>query len=180
MYASVELAADVGSRLQVPASAIVYTGPRRLVFVDLGEGRFRPQEVHIGNEAGGMFEVLDGLKAGDQVATSGVFLIAAEARISTAAKYWDNQADGADAGQDAKMVSPPSAPAPNLPPAMKAPALAPNLPPAMKAPVPAPLHSAAPAAGFTCPMHASVKQAGPGKCPICGMDLVPISGGAKP
>jgi Cu(I)/Ag(I) efflux system membrane fusion protein len=167
MYASVELAADVGSRLQVPASAIVYTGPRRLVFVDLGEGRFRPQEVHIGTEADGMFEVLDGLKAGDQVATSGVFLIAAEARISTAAKYWDNQTDRADAGEDAKMASPP-------------PALAPNLAPAMKAPAPAPPHSAAPAAGFTCPMHASVKQAGPGKCPICGMDLVPISGGAKP
>lgn len=91
MYAKVELALDMGSRLQVPASAIVYTGPRRLVFVDLGQGRFRPQEVHVGAEAGGMYEVLQGLKAGDQVATSGVFLIAAEARISTAAKYWDSE-----------------------------------------------------------------------------------------
>ncbi|HWZ87944.1 MAG TPA: efflux RND transporter periplasmic adaptor subunit, partial [Polyangiaceae bacterium] len=38
MYAQVELASDLGPRLQVPASAIVYTGPRRLVFVDLGAG----------------------------------------------------------------------------------------------------------------------------------------------
>jgi Cu(I)/Ag(I) efflux system membrane fusion protein len=46
--------------------------------------------VHVGVEAEGMFEVLSGLAAGDAVATSGVFLIAAEARISTAASYWDS------------------------------------------------------------------------------------------
>lgn len=28
------------------------------------------------------------------------------------------------------------------------------------------------ASQWTCPMHPNVKQAGPGKCPICGMDLV--------
>ena len=105
MYANVELASDKGSRVQVPASAIVYTGPRRLVFVDLGEGRFRPQEVHVGSEADGMFEVLDGLKVGDMVATSGVFLIAAEARISTAAKYWDSEPEMADAGEAPRMGS---------------------------------------------------------------------------
>ncbi|HTE45019.1 MAG TPA: hypothetical protein VK636_07230, partial [Gemmatimonadaceae bacterium] len=83
------LTAEIGSRVQVPASALVYTGPRRLVFVDLGGGRFKPQEVRVGTEANEMYEVLEGLKVGDKVATSGVFLIAAEARISTAAKYWD-------------------------------------------------------------------------------------------
>jgi membrane fusion protein, copper/silver efflux system len=89
MYASVSLASDLGSRVQVPAAAVIYTGPRRLVFVDLGDGRFRPQEVRLGAEANGMYEVMTGLSPGDQVATSGVFLIAAEARITTAARYWD-------------------------------------------------------------------------------------------
>jgi Cu(I)/Ag(I) efflux system membrane fusion protein len=89
MYASVQLASKPEPRVQVPASAVVYTGPRRLVFVDLGEGRFRPQEIRVAAEAGGMYEVLEGLNPGDRVATSGVFLIAAEARISTAAKYWE-------------------------------------------------------------------------------------------
>ncbi|HEY3233770.1 MAG TPA: efflux RND transporter periplasmic adaptor subunit [Polyangiaceae bacterium] len=87
MYASVELASEPKPRVQVPASAVVYTGPRRIVFVDLGEGRFRPQEVQVGMEADGMYEVLSGLSPGDVVATSGTFLIAAEARIRTAAKY---------------------------------------------------------------------------------------------
>jgi hypothetical protein len=27
---------------------------------------------------------------------------------------------------------------------------------------------------FWCPMHPDVRSAGPGKCPVCGMDLVPI------
>jgi Cu(I)/Ag(I) efflux system membrane fusion protein len=97
MYASVEIAADPAPSLQVPASAVVYTGPRRLVFLDLGQGRFRPQEVRVGTEADGKYEVLEGLHAGDTVATSGVFLIAAEARITTATKYWENSNDTPDA-----------------------------------------------------------------------------------
>jgi Cu(I)/Ag(I) efflux system membrane fusion protein len=88
MYATATLGADLGPRVQVPSAAVVYTGPRRLVFVDVGPGRFRPQEIAVGAESGGMYEVLCGLEAGDQVATSGVFLIAAEARIRTASKYW--------------------------------------------------------------------------------------------
>jgi Cu(I)/Ag(I) efflux system membrane fusion protein len=165
MYASVELASDMGSRVQVPASAIVYTGPRRLVFVDLGAGRFRPQVVRVGTEADGMYEVLEGLQAGDRVATSGVFLIAAEARISAAAKYWDSEpTDTTDAGPSPAIAASEHAMPPMTPPAA---------PSAMR------MNTAPPAAGFTCPMHPSVKAAGPGKCPICGMNLVPVSGGAK-
>ena len=28
---------------------------------------------------------------------------------------------------------------------------------------------------YTCSMHPSVKEAAPGKCPICGMDLIPVT-----
>lgn len=104
MYASVELSADLGPRVQVPASAVVYTGPRRLVFVDLGQGRFRPTEIQVGTESNGMYEVLSGLSAGDSVATSGVFLIAAEARITTAANYWDSS--DVDAGSPLRGAAP--------------------------------------------------------------------------
>lgn len=89
-YATVELAAELGPRLQVPTSAVVYTGPRRLVFRDLGHGKFAAQEVQLGSQAGDMYEVLSGLHEGELVATSGVFLIAAEARIRTAAEYWSS------------------------------------------------------------------------------------------
>jgi Cu(I)/Ag(I) efflux system membrane fusion protein len=108
MFVNVELATDLGSHVQVPAAAIVYTGPRRLAFVDVGEGRFRPQEVRVGTESNGMYEVLEGLRPGDVVATSGVFLIAAEARISTAAQYWEASPDTSDAGGMPMQESAPS------------------------------------------------------------------------
>jgi Cu(I)/Ag(I) efflux system membrane fusion protein len=113
MYASVALSSDLGTRVQVPAASVVYTGPRRLVFVDIGAGRFRPTEVQVGTESNGMVEVLAGLSPGDQVATSGVFLIAAEAQISTAAKYWDTTS-AADAGAPSEGMPP----GPNAPPAV--------------------------------------------------------------
>jgi Cu(I)/Ag(I) efflux system membrane fusion protein len=112
MFANVELAEDLGPRLEVPAGAVVYTGPRRLVFVDLGQGRFRPQEIHVGGESSSMYEVLDGLRAGDVVATSGVFLIAAEARIRTAAKYWEPMSE--DGGAAMPMPSSSAAPMPKV------------------------------------------------------------------
>lgn len=111
MYASVTLGTDLGPRVQVPSAAIVYTGPRRLVFVDLGQGRFRPEEVSVGAESNGMYEVLSGLKPGDQVATSGVFLIAAEARITTASKYWDSSASPMEGGaMDLQLLPRPGTP----------------------------------------------------------------------
>ncbi len=173
MYASVELSTDLGRCVQVPTAAVVYTGPRRLVFVDLGRGRFRPTEVKLGTESNEMYEVLSGLSAGDAVATSGVFLIAAEARITTAAKYWDS-APEAPAARDSPPAFEPtstSGPAAAIPATLR--------PAARTAPTPSPpsAHSgpkAAPTSGdYTCPMHPEVHSAVPGKCPRCGMDLVP-------
>ena len=47
----------------------------------------------------------------------------------------------------------------------------------------APIESATPATSaaaeiFTCPMHPNIRQPGPGRCPICGMELVTAAGGA--
>src|SRR5581483_9411641 len=119
--------------------------------------RFRPTEVQVGTQSDGRYEVLGGVAPGDLVATSGVFLIAAEARIRTTAKYWDGTTE-----PDAAAPPPASAP-PAMPPA--APKAAPRL---ASAPP-----SATPAQDFTCPMHPEVHSPTPGKCPKCGMDLVP-------
>ncbi|HET9931544.1 MAG TPA: efflux RND transporter periplasmic adaptor subunit, partial [Polyangiaceae bacterium] len=164
MYASVELASAAEPRVQVPAAAVVYTGPRRLVFVDLGEGRFKPQEVRVGTEANGMYEVLSGVKPGDTVATSGVFLIAAEARISTAAKYWDKVPEGAEGEiPPSGGASMPSAMPMNAAPMPKR--AAPKMPPAAPAmgraaPVASSAASSS-AAVYTWPMHPEVKSPTP-------------------
>ena len=85
MYADVELAGAARQSLMVPESAVLYTGPRTLVFVDLGGGRFRPREVRLGAKSAGAYEVLAGLREGDRVVTSGNFLLDAESRLTAPA-----------------------------------------------------------------------------------------------
>lgn len=88
MYANVEFQADLGDRILVPASAVLYAGPRRIVFVDLGEGRLRPREVRIGIGNGDVYEVLEGLEPGEQIVLSGNYLVASESRLKSALTQW--------------------------------------------------------------------------------------------
>lgn len=98
MYATVAFQIELGPRLQIPVSAVVYTGPRRLVFLDIGEGRLRPQEVTLGARNEDMVEVIRGLRAGQTVVASGNFLIAAESRIRSNAKFWTEERAGQSGG----------------------------------------------------------------------------------
>jgi membrane fusion protein, copper/silver efflux system len=88
MYAHVELAFDRGTPVVVPASAVLYAGPRRFVFLDLGDGRLRPQEVEVGHREGDLVEILSGVAPGDVVVASGTFLVASESRLRSALDQW--------------------------------------------------------------------------------------------
>jgi len=88
MFVDVLLTASRGKRLAIPQSAVLYVGDKRLVFVDLGDGRFAPREVALGAKAGDDVEVISGLAPGEIVVTSGNFLIASESRLQSAAKKW--------------------------------------------------------------------------------------------
>ena len=88
MFVDVVLGASIGKRLAVPESAVLYVGDKRIVFVDLGDGRFAPRAVTLGAKAGDYYEVLSGLEAGETVVTSGNFLIAAESKLKSAAQKW--------------------------------------------------------------------------------------------
>jgi Cu(I)/Ag(I) efflux system membrane fusion protein len=86
MFATIELASTLAKdRVLVPREAVTDTGLRRVAFVSMGEGRFEPRDVRVGAEAeGGMIEILDGLKPGEMVVTSGEFLLDSEARLREA------------------------------------------------------------------------------------------------
>jgi Cu(I)/Ag(I) efflux system membrane fusion protein len=88
MYADVELQRDLGLRLAVPEQAVLYAGERRFVFLDLGQGRLRPQPIEVGARAGDLLEVVSGLREGDVIVTSGNFLVAAESRLKLALEQW--------------------------------------------------------------------------------------------
>ncbi|HEX2163962.1 MAG TPA: efflux RND transporter periplasmic adaptor subunit, partial [Thermoanaerobaculia bacterium] len=88
MYANVELTTGLGERLVVPRSAVLHAGRRSFVFLDLGEGRLRPQQVETGVAEGEWVEVLSGVEEGDTVVASGNFLVAAESRLRSAIEQW--------------------------------------------------------------------------------------------
>ena len=87
MYATVDISAPAttdGSVLVVPDSAILNSGTQQVVLVARGQGRFAPRAVRIGAHGDGYTQVLDGLKAGEQVVVSANFLIDAESNLQAA------------------------------------------------------------------------------------------------
>ncbi|MCJ1886640.1 efflux RND transporter periplasmic adaptor subunit [Pseudomonas sp. LA21] len=67
--------------LQIPSEAVIRTGKRNLVMLAEDQGRFRPVEVRLGQESGGLVAVLQGLQEGQRVVASGQFLIDSEASL---------------------------------------------------------------------------------------------------
>lgn len=86
MYATVRLLAPVRSALAVPSSAVVQTGERNLVFVDMGGGGVMAHEVELGRVAGGYTEILFGIEPGQRVVTSAQFLIDSESNLAEVMK----------------------------------------------------------------------------------------------
>lgn len=88
MYAEVNLKANLGQRLVVPESAVLFAGDDRVVFEDLGGGRLAPRKIKTGQRNQGYIEVLKGLQPGDKVVTSGNFLIASETSLTAGIEQW--------------------------------------------------------------------------------------------
>ena len=82
MYATVVIEAPARTALTVPTSAVLRTGDRAVVFVDLGDGRFQPVEVELGRVAGDDTEVLGGLEPGQRVVTSAQYLLDSESNLA--------------------------------------------------------------------------------------------------
>ncbi|TAG09076.1 MAG: efflux transporter periplasmic adaptor subunit, partial [Rhodobacterales bacterium] len=80
----VEIMLDQAPVVQVPEGAVIDTGDRQVVILDLGEGRFRPEPVTVGRRGRGMIEIITGVAAGDIVVSSATFLIDAESNLNAA------------------------------------------------------------------------------------------------
>lgn len=84
MFVNVMVRADIGQALSVPVEAIFDTGTRKLAFVQIKKGVFEPREVKTGAKTDKAYEVLSGLNEGEEVVTSGNFLIDSESRLRSA------------------------------------------------------------------------------------------------
>ena len=72
-----------GQGLLVPADAVIIAGKRAVVWVKAGDGMFEAHNVQIGNRFGDKYQILSGLKEGDEIATTGGFLIDSESQLKT-------------------------------------------------------------------------------------------------
>lgn len=85
MFVNVGLKAPMGRALVVPASAVLQSGSRQLVFLYQGNGRIEPKQVTLGPSTEQGFVVLSGLKAHQRIVTSANFLIDSESQLQAAA-----------------------------------------------------------------------------------------------
>jgi len=82
MYATVSLTTPTRRALTVPSSAILNTGDRTLVFMDMGHGELMPMDVVTGQTLGAYTEVVSGLEAGQRVVTSAQYLLDSESNLA--------------------------------------------------------------------------------------------------
>lgn len=72
-------------KLLVPASAVMWTGERSVVYLADGKGNFELRQIHTGLKLGEFYEVLEGLEEGEQIVSRGTFTVDAAAQL--AGKY---------------------------------------------------------------------------------------------
>ncbi len=163
MFATVKVVSELKpAALLVPDMAILRSGEKNTVFVALEEGKFEPRTVTLGPQAeNDTYEVLSGLSEGERIVTSGQFMLDSESQLREAIQ---------------KMLEPKKAgkPIPAAHEELAAHGLGATNHEAM-----------GPRAGpaqtnlvkYICPMpeHVSIEYDHPGKCPICGMTLVPVT-----
>jgi membrane fusion protein, copper/silver efflux system len=84
MYATVEVEIETGAVLSVATSAILHTGVRDIVFMDMGDNRLMPMTVRTGRSGDERVEILSGLSEGNRVAASAQFLLDSESNLMEA------------------------------------------------------------------------------------------------
>jgi Cu(I)/Ag(I) efflux system membrane fusion protein len=84
MFGDVTVQAPARKGLSVPQDAVLETGARAIVFVALGDGRFQPREVVVGQRSEGRVEIKDGLGIGESVVSGAAFLVDSESSLRAA------------------------------------------------------------------------------------------------
>jgi Cu(I)/Ag(I) efflux system membrane fusion protein len=85
MFAQVALQVAAKAKgVTVPLSAVIDSGTRQVVLVQVQEGRFEPREVKTGAHSDTYIDILSGVKEGEQVVVAANFLIDAESNLKAA------------------------------------------------------------------------------------------------
>lgn len=96
MYVDVRLKSELGPVLAIPKEAVLDTGRRKVIYVDLGKGRFQLREVTLGPLASGVLDgmkmdfypLVSGAEQGESVVVKGNFLIDSQSQLGAAASAY--------------------------------------------------------------------------------------------
>lgn len=82
MIANAVLKVELGERdMVIPRSAVIDTGKRKVVWVNMSEESFRAKIVRTGVESEGYIEVVEGINQDEQVVIEGNFMLDAQAQL---------------------------------------------------------------------------------------------------
>jgi membrane fusion protein, copper/silver efflux system len=180
MFANVELNVSYGKSLVIPQEAVMDSGSEQTVFVGRDGGYFEPRRVRLGAKVNDKYIVLNGLKAGERIVTSGNFLIDSESKLKSGGTTSGHSGHAPAEGNNSQPKQSPevdhSQHQPNGKPQsqMRDPSEQSgedhsNHKPKVERKI---LY-------WSCSMHPDHRAKGPGLCPKCNMKLEPVYAGQK-
>jgi len=171
MYANMVIESELsGERTLIPEEAVIRSGKRDIVFVDIGEGKYAPREIIIGvSGKEGVLEVKKGLLPGEVVVVSAQFMLDSESKTQEAIQKMIKAKMATSEEVKVSKALAVKTEVEHLHEASRVEVKNLNLIPEKKAEFAGEV--------YTCPMdeHSYILQVGAGKCPECEMDLVPIT-----
>lgn len=108
MFVNVEFNVPMTARMTVPAGAVLDTGMKKTVFVDLGNGYLEPRQVETGERIGDRIEITKGLSPTERIVTSGNFLIDSESQLKSSAAGMAGHQHGGSTSQPATAATTPT------------------------------------------------------------------------
>ena len=105
MFVNVVVKQHLGSSIVIPSTAVMDTGKRQVVWVQVKEGVFEPRDVQVGPRVGDEVQIIKGLESGEIIAGSGTYLIDSESQLRGGAAsghegHGTQNTIGADKGLD--------------------------------------------------------------------------------
>jgi RND family efflux transporter MFP subunit len=85
MFVDVEIPITMPPSLHLPADAVLDSGTKKIIYVEMSNSIFEPRSVETGWRLGRHIQITGGLMPGEKVLLSGNFLIDSESRMKTAA-----------------------------------------------------------------------------------------------
>ncbi|NTU58808.1 MAG: efflux RND transporter periplasmic adaptor subunit [Chlorobiaceae bacterium] len=82
MFVNAIIRVPLADGISVPVTAVMDSGKRQLVWVEMAPGKFEPRTVVVGERIGDRLQILSGIAQGDRVVISGGYLIDSESQLN--------------------------------------------------------------------------------------------------